>query len=53
MKTLLTYQGIAIGVEVPIQEKMDVDDEDLTDIHFGSSQESKLDPPLVLDSIWD
>ncbi len=32
---------------------MDVDDEDLTCFHFGSSQESKLDPPLVLDSIWD
>ncbi len=32
---------------------MDVDDEDLTDFHFGSSQESKIDPPLVLDSIWD
>ena len=32
---------------------MDVDDEDLTDFHFGSSQESKIDPPLVLDFIWD
>ncbi len=32
---------------------MDVNDEDLTCFHFGSIQESKLDPPLVLDSIWD
>jgi hypothetical protein len=53
MKTLLTYQGIGIVVELPIQAKMDVDDEDLTDFHFGSSQESEIDPPLVLDSVWD
>jgi hypothetical protein len=53
MKTLLTYQGIPIVVEVPIQANMDVDDEDLTDFHFSSSQESKIDSPLVLDSIWD
>jgi hypothetical protein len=32
---------------------MDVDDEDLTDFHFGFSQESEIDPPLVLDSVWD
>ncbi len=32
---------------------MDVDDEDLTCFHFGSSQESELDPSLVLDSVWD
>jgi hypothetical protein len=32
---------------------MDVDDEYLTDYQFGSSQESKIDPPLVLDSVWD
>ncbi len=32
---------------------MDVDDEDLTCFHFGSSQESELDLPLVLDSVWD
>jgi hypothetical protein len=32
---------------------MDVDDKDLTCFHFGSSQESKLDLPLVLDSVWD
>ncbi len=31
---------------------MDVDDEDLTDFHFSSSQESEIDLPLVLDSIW-
>jgi hypothetical protein len=53
MKTLLTYQGIRNIVEVPIQAKMDVDDEDLTCFHFGSSQESELVLPLVLDSIWD
>jgi hypothetical protein len=53
MKTLLMNQGIGIVVEVPIQAKMDVDDEDLTDFQFGSSQESKIDPPLVLDSIWN
>ncbi len=47
MKTLVTYQGIVILVEVPIQAKMDVDDEYLTDFHFSSSQESKIDQPLV------
>ncbi len=52
-KTLLTYQGIGIVVEVPIQAKMDVDDDDLTDFQFCSSQESEIDPPLVLDSVWD
>jgi hypothetical protein len=30
---------------------MDYDDEDLTDFPFGSSQESKIDPHLVLDSV--
>jgi hypothetical protein len=53
MKTLLTYQGIGIIVEVPIQAKMDYDDKDLTDFQFCSSQESKIEPPLVLDSVWD
>jgi hypothetical protein len=53
MKTLLTYQGIGIVVEVPIQAKMDYDDEDLTDFQFGSSQGSKIDPPFDLDSVWD
>jgi hypothetical protein len=53
MKTLLTYQGIGIVVEVPIQAKMDYDDKDLADFQFGSSQESKIDPPLVLDSVRD
>jgi hypothetical protein len=52
MKTLLTYQGISIVAEVPIQAKMDYDDKDLTDYRFGSSQESKIDPPLVLHSVW-
>jgi hypothetical protein len=53
MKTLLMYQGIGIVVEVPIQAKMNVDDEDLTDFQFGSSQESEIDPFLVLDSVWN
>jgi hypothetical protein len=53
MKTLLMYQGIGIVVEVPIQAKMDYDDKDLTDFQFGSSQESEIETPLVLDSIWD
>jgi hypothetical protein len=53
MKTLLTYQGIGIVVEVPIQAKMDYDDKDLADFQFGSSQESEIEPPLVIDSVWD
>jgi hypothetical protein len=53
MKILLTYQGIGIVVEVPIQAKMDYDDKDLADFQFGSSQESKMEPPLVIDSVWD
>ena len=53
MKTLLLYPGIGTVVKVPIQAKRDVDDEDLNCFHFGSSQESELDPHLVLDSIWD
>jgi hypothetical protein len=53
MKTLLSYPGIGTVVKIPIQAKMDVDDEDLTCFHFGSSQESELDPPMVLDSVWD
>jgi hypothetical protein len=53
MKTLLKYQGISIVVEVPIQAKMDYDDQDLVDFQFGFSQESKIEPPLVIDSIWD
>jgi hypothetical protein len=52
-ENLLLYPGIGTNVKVPIQAKMDIDDEDLNWFHFGSSQESKLDPPLVLDSIWD
>jgi hypothetical protein len=53
MKTLLMHQGIGIIVEVPIQAKMDYDDKDLTDFQFSSSQEFKIEPPLVLDSVWD
>jgi hypothetical protein len=53
MKTFLMYQGIGIVVEVPIQTKMVYDDKDLTDFQFGSSQESKIEPPLVIDSVWD
>jgi hypothetical protein len=47
------YQGIGIIVEVPIQAKMDYDDEDLADFQLGSSQESRIEPPLVIDSVWD
>jgi hypothetical protein len=53
MKTLVTYQGISIVVEVQMQAKIDVDDEDLTDFQFGSSQESKIEPTLVIDPVWD
>jgi hypothetical protein len=53
MKNLLTYQGIGIVVEMPIQAKMDYDDEDLNYFQFGSSQESKIDPPIVLHPVWD
>jgi hypothetical protein len=53
MKILLTYQGIGIIVEVPMQAKMDYDDKDLTDFQFSSSQESKIEPPLVIDFVWD
>ncbi len=49
----MTYQGIGIVVEIPTQAKIDFDDEDLTCFHFGYSQESKLDQPLVPDSVWD
>jgi hypothetical protein len=52
MKTLLMYQGIGIVVEVPIQAKMDYDDEDLADFQFGSSHESEIEPPHVIDSVW-
>jgi hypothetical protein len=48
----LTYQGIGIIVEVPIQTKMDYD-KDLTDFQFSLSQEFEIEPPLVLDSVWD
>ncbi len=53
MKTLLTYQGMGIVVEVPNKAKMDYDDKDLADFQFGSSQESEIEPPLVIDSIQD
>jgi hypothetical protein len=53
MKTLLTYQGIGIVVEVQLLAKMAYDDKDLADFQFGSSQESKIEPPLVIDSVWD
>jgi hypothetical protein len=32
---------------------MDSDDDKSADFQFGSSQESKIEPPLVTDSIWD
>ncbi len=47
------YQDIGIVVEVPLQAKMDYDDKDLVDFQFGYSQESKIEPPLVIDSVWD
>jgi hypothetical protein len=53
MKILSTYQGIGIVLEVPIQAKMDYDDKDLTDFQFSSSQESEIEPPLIIDSVWD
>jgi hypothetical protein len=53
MKTLLMYQGIGIVVEVPIETKMDYDDKDLADFQFGSSQESEIEPLLLIDSVWD
>jgi hypothetical protein len=49
----LSYPGIGTIVKVPIQAKMDDDDEDLNGFHFGYSQEYDLDPLLVLDSVWD
>jgi hypothetical protein len=53
MKKSFLDQVIGTVVSVPIQAKMDDDDEDHDGLLFGSSQESKLDPPLVLDSVWD
>ncbi len=53
MKTLLAYQGIGIIVEVPNKAKMDYYDKDLADFQFCSSQESNIEPPLVINSIWD
>jgi hypothetical protein len=32
---------------------MDSDDEKSADFQFGSSQESEIEPPLVIDSVWD
>jgi hypothetical protein len=32
---------------------MDYDDEDLTDFQFGYSQESEIEPSLVIDSVWN
>jgi hypothetical protein len=53
MKTSSLNPVIGNIVKVPIQAKMDDDDEDLNCFHFGSSQESELDPPIVLESVWD
>jgi hypothetical protein len=44
---------LAIIVVVTVQAKMDSDDDKSADIEFGFSQESKIEPPLVIDSIWD
>ncbi len=35
------------------KQKLGYDDEDLANFQFGSSQESKIEPPLVIDSVWD
>ncbi len=32
---------------------MDSDDDKFADFQFGSSQESEIEPPLVIDSVWD
>jgi hypothetical protein len=32
---------------------MDSDDDKSADFQFGSSQESEIGPPLVIDSVWD
>jgi hypothetical protein len=32
---------------------MDADDEDLTDFQFSFSQESEIDPSLVIDFVWN
>jgi hypothetical protein len=32
---------------------MDSDDDKSAEFQFGSSQESKIEPPLVIDSVWD
>jgi hypothetical protein len=32
---------------------MDSDDNKSADFQFGSSQESKIEPPLVIDPVWD
>jgi hypothetical protein len=53
MKKTLLDPVIGIVVKLPIQAKMDDDDEDHSGLHFGLSQESELDPPLVLESFWD
>jgi hypothetical protein len=53
MKTSLANPVIGTVVKVPIRAKIDDDGKDLDSFHFGSSQESDLDPPLVLESVWD
>jgi hypothetical protein len=32
---------------------MDSDDDKSADLQFGSSQQSKIEPPLVIDFVWD
>jgi hypothetical protein len=32
---------------------MDSDDDKSADFQFGSSQESQIEPPLAIDSVWD
>jgi hypothetical protein len=53
MKTLLTHKVLASLLKYQYRQKLDYDDKDLTDFQFGSSQESKVEPSLLIDSIWD
>jgi hypothetical protein len=34
------------------RQKIDSDYDKSADFQFGSSQESKIEPPLVIDSVW-
>ncbi len=53
MKTVLMYQDIGIVVEVPIQAKMDYDDKRSRWFSIRLQSGPKIEPPLVIDSVWD